>query len=73
MHKGYLVGSIILFVIALACIATTVINVIQEEATLSSLGFWGAVVFHAVLSLIAVFALEKARTTQTTTQEEAKL
>ena len=73
MHKGYLIGSIILFAIALAVIATTVIAVIQEEATLGSLSFWGAVVFHAVLSVIAVFLLEKARTAQTTTQEEARI
>ena len=73
MHKGYLIGSIILFAMALACIATAVIDVVQEEATLRSLSFWGAVVFHAVLSVIAVFMLEKARTAQTTTQQEAKL
>jgi hypothetical protein len=60
MHKGYLIGSIILFAMALACIASTVIDVAQEEATLSSLSFWGAVVFHGASAVLALWLLSRA-------------
>ena len=64
MQKGYLNSSIILFIVSLDCIETTVAEVIRKTYAMSSWNFWGAVVFHVVVAMIAVFLLEKARNVQ---------
>lgn len=73
MHTGYLIGSIILFVLSLGCIGTTVTQVIRREFGLGSMNFWGAVVFHVVTAIIAVFLLDRARSKKQSTNKEEQL
>ena len=60
MHKGWLIGSVIVFALSLACIGTTVVEMIQGKYGMNSLDFWGAVIFHPVTAIVAAFLLVKA-------------
>jgi len=73
MRKGYLIGCIILFIVSLGCIGTTVVEVIRKTYTMSSWNFWGAVIFHVVVAMIAVFLLARTRNVQHDTHKEGEL
>ena len=73
MYIGYLIGSIILFVLSPVCIGTTVTQVIRREYGMGSLNFWGAVVFHVVTAIIAVLLLDRARSKKQSTNKEEQL
>ena len=60
MHRGFLIGSVILFVLSLGCISVAVIRVVQGVFGMGSPGLWGAVAFHVVTALVAMFLLDGA-------------
>jgi hypothetical protein len=72
MRKGFLMGSIILFIVSLICIIYTIVEVIQVRYGLGSLNLWGGVVFHVVTAVIASFLLSRAQGKRHKTVEEEK-
>jgi hypothetical protein len=72
MRKGYLIGSIVLFILSLTCIIYTIVEVIQVKYGLGSLNLWGAVVFHVVTAVIASFLLSRAQGERHKTVKEEK-
>ena len=61
MRKGYLLGSVVLFVRSILCIVATAVEVALGRYTMDSLQFIGAVVFHPITAITASFLLVKAR------------
>ena len=72
MHKGYLSGSIIVFIFSFVCIISTFIDVLQLKYTTGSIDLWGSVVFHATTAIIASFLLVKARPVKQMLQKEGE-
>lgn len=70
MHKGYLIGSIVLFALSLTCIIIAVIEVIQVKYGLGSLNLWSAVIFHFVTAIIASFFLYRGRRVKQQSKKE---
>jgi len=60
VNKGYLIASIVIFVVSIACILGTAYEVIQGTYGLASFNLWGGVLFHGVSAVVASFLLVKA-------------
>jgi hypothetical protein len=69
-RKGYLIASILLCLLALGCIGTTTVEIIRQQYVMSSWNFWGAVIFHAVVMMLAGFVFGKARSVTSHPQKE---
>ena len=70
MHKGRLVGAIVLLAASLVCIISTTIEVVRGQYGLASVNFAGAVVFHAVTALLGTILLAKAHAREAASGEE---
>jgi len=72
MHKGYLIGSVILFVVSIGCVATVVVKTAQGEYGMGSLNCWGSIACHAVTAVVAAFLLDKAHGEKEQTEKEER-
>ena len=70
MHKGYLIGAIVLFVLSIGCITGTVVEVILGKYGMGALQFWGGVAFHAATAVIAASLLIRAHPKPEAPKEE---
>ena len=60
MHKGYLVGAVILLALAVTCMSWTTVQVVQGKFGLASVNFLLAIVFHLATGAGGAFLFAKA-------------
>jgi len=60
MHKGFLIGSVVVFLLSLGCTGVAVILAVQGVFGMGSPGLWGAVAFHVATALVAMVLLDCA-------------
>jgi hypothetical protein len=60
MRIGYLAGAAIFFILSLACIGFTTVEVIRGNTPLFSYEFLAALIFHPGTALVGVFLLGRA-------------
>lgn len=55
----YLIGAIIAGIASLSCIISTAVEYVKGKIDLKSGDFWGAVVFHLITGVLAVWLFKK--------------
>jgi len=60
MKLGWFIASIIVWLASFICIITTIHELATGKNNLKKLDFWGAVIFHGITAILALWLFLKA-------------
>jgi len=60
MKWGWLIASIIVWLMSMCCILGTIYEFAAGKAKMKGVNFWGGIAFHGATAILAVWLLLKA-------------